>query len=185
MKRFVKPGEEVGIEEEFSAGQGTYVENGVVFASIPGQASDEGKTLSVTNKVALKTLKLGDIVFGRVQEVIEPIALIEVLGIEDGSQRFMKTSDYVVLHASKVKQGYVKNIHAEIKVGDIILARIDELRGDEFKISTVDPSLGVIKAFCTVCRRPLALKNFNLVCENCGHREYRKASNKYRSVNMR
>jgi len=182
MKRFANPGQEIGIEEEFSAGSGTYVENGNICASVPGEVGEKERCLSVMNRITLKVAMKGSKVIGRVEDVIEPIALVQVLGVEGEGERFTKSSDYVVLHASKVKRDYVRNIHDEVKIGDIILAKIDEIRADDTKLTTVEPELGVVKAFCCRCRRPLVLKNFNLACEKCGNREYRKLSTKYRNV---
>ncbi len=180
MDRYVKPGEELGVEEEFTPGSGTFVENGIIYACTSGKLATEGKTLSIEGRSNLKKLKVGDLVIGSVENVKEPIALVLILGIDEKGQRHMISSDYSVLHASKVKDGFVKNIHEEIKIGDLILARVDEERADGFALSINDKDLGVIKGFCVRCRGPLELRNFNLVCEKCGHKEYRKISSKYR-----
>ncbi len=182
MDRYAKPGEELGVEEEFAPGSGTFVENGVIYACTSGKVIDDGKTLSIEGRSNLKKLKVGDLVVGTVENIKEPIALVLTYGIGEKGERYMISSDYAVLHASKVKDGYVKNLHDELKIGDLILARVEEERADGFALTINEKELGVIKGFCVRCRNPLELRNFNLVCEKCGHKEYRKISSKYRGA---
>ncbi len=180
MDRYAKPGEELGVEEEFAPGSGTFVENGVIYACTSGKIVSDGKTLSIEGRSNLKKLNVGDQVIGRVENVKEPVALVLVLGLDEKGERFMISSDYSVLHASKIKDGFVKNIHDEIKIGDLILAKVEEERTDGLALTINAKELGVIKGFCTRCRGALELRNFNLVCEKCGHKEYRKISSRYR-----
>ena len=52
-QRFVLPGEEIGTEEEFVAGSGTYVEEARIFAAVAGRLAEENHTLSVAGAPAL------------------------------------------------------------------------------------------------------------------------------------
>ncbi len=180
--KVVMPGEEVGVEEEFAAGEGTYVQGGMVYSTVGGKLSDEGRTLSVAPPRRLSPVKVGTLVTGHVDNIAEPVALVVVEGDGQEGVRFSKSNAYFILHASRIKRGYVKNVRDEIRIGDIIRAKVVEEKNGEFHISTEDEECGVLKGFCTACRHTLAKKPTGLECSSCGRRENRKIAKGYVSV---
>jgi exosome complex component CSL4 len=114
---------------------------------------------------------------------VEPIALISIQS-GAGEQRFGETSDYAVLHASMIKRGYVKNVRDEYKIGDIIRAKIADLRNGEFRLATDSDNLGAIKAFCAKCRHAMKIESGILQCESCGFKDNRKLANDYRKASV-
>ena len=178
--KFVIPGTEVGIEEEFESGTGTANEEGRILAAVAGPLSEKDRRLQVEGKPALTSLTPGSWVVGRIDNISEPVALAVVQAEEIAGQRAPQTSAYCVLHASYIKRGYVKKVRDEYRIGDIIRAKIVELKNGEFHISTDDPHAGCLVAFCSTCRQPMQKKPAGLQCPGCERRENRKLADDYR-----
>ena len=183
-KRFVSPGEEIGTEEEYVAGFGTYVEDARIFSAISGELTDENHTLSVSGSPTLRKFANGTMVVGRIDNISEPVALSVVSSdpesVKQTSDRFPSTSAYVVLHASFIKRGYVKKVRDEYRIGDLIRGRIVEEKFGEYHISTDDPHCGCLLAFCSACRTPLEKRETILQCPSCGRRENRHLADDYK-----
>ena len=186
MANIVLPGEFLGTEEEFAAGSGTRVEDGKIYAAVFGTMEvSRDKVVSVRARVqAPKPIDAGSIVYGRVEAIFEPVALIQLQAVEGGEARQVPPEGYSVLHASRVKQGYVDNVHDEVRIGDILKCSVEGIRKDgEIGLSTKAPGLGVVKAYCSHCRGPLALiTGGTRKCGRCGSEERRKLSTEYSFV---
>jgi len=182
----VLPGDFLGTEEEFAAGAGTYVDKmGGIYAAVAGRASiSKEKVASVKAAVIVpKPLSRGDVVLARVEEIYEPVALLQVAPVEAGGIRQSPTDGYSVIHASRIKPAYVDMVHDEMHIGDIVKAVVEEIRADgEIALSTKAPGLGVVKAYCSRCRAPLALKGPKLECPRCGSVERRHLAREYSVV---
>lgn len=183
-KKIVVPGDFIGTEEEYLAGEGTFADSEKVFATVTGELSDADRTLRVGRKGSLRALGIGTVVIGRVENVVEPIALVSIASGNTDANRFGETSDYAVLHASMIRRGYVKNVRDEYKIGDIIRAKIVDLRNGEFRLSTDADELGAIKAFCAKCRHPMKVESGILKCESCEWKDNRKIANDYRKASV-
>ena len=174
----VVPGELLGTEEEFVPGRNTAVENSEIYASATGEAkvSERDKAVEVANALAnAKMISKGDVVIARVEEIFEPIALLSVAPVARGKERVIPYAGYCVIHASNIRDGYVKNVRDEIRIGDIVRARVEEIkRGEEVALTMKDRELGVIKAFCILCRSGMRRKGNEVECEACGNIERRK-----------
>jgi exosome complex component CSL4 len=181
-EKIVMPGQEVGTEEEFVSGSGSYVQEGITYATLRGRLVDTGKVLTVEQKQKLSPLKVGITITGAVDNIAEPVALVIVEGDGGNEARYPRNADYCILHASRIKRGYVKNVRDEIRIGDIIRAKIVEEKNGEFHISTEEDDCGVLKAFCCACRHALVKKPTGLECSSCGRRENRKVSKDYANV---
>ncbi|OIO22135.1 hypothetical protein AUJ17_00015 [Candidatus Micrarchaeota archaeon CG1_02_47_40] len=176
----VSPGAELGFEEEYEAGEGVYIADGKIYSSVLGERVIEGRTIGVKAKKKLKNLSIGDVLYGQVGMVAEPVvALIEVLAPKKKDAYFPSNSDYCSLHASSLKRGFVRNIHDEIKIGDIVRAEVLEVKKTEVCLTTNKNNLGVVKAFCTKDRAVLEMKEGALICPLCGRNEIRKVSDDY------
>lgn len=173
----------MGTEEEFIPGEGTYVDGDTIRALIAGVVSiGSDRRISVRPSHSVPSaLKPHMTVLGRVEEIFEPIALVRIAPLETGLLRQSWPDVFGVLHVSRVKPGYARNLKDEIKIGDIIKATIEEIKVGEPSLSTKDRGCGVVKAFCTRCRSPLKLAGTMLVCESCGNRESRRLGFPYRS----
>lgn len=182
-KKFVVPGDFIGTEEEFLAGEGTFSDNERIYATVSGEADSAARKLAVMQKRPLRSLTPGTIVIGTVENIVEPIALVSIqAGV--GEHRYEQTDEYAVLHASMIKRGYVKNVRDEYRIGDIIRAKLVDERNGEMRLATDADELGAIKAFCAVCRHPLKLESGLLSCESCGAKDNRKIAKDYRKADV-
>lgn len=180
MDAFYFPGKLLGTEEEFIPSGGTYTEDGKIYSSTTGEALiGKDKRVDVKPVVLVPSLiRPGMIVYGRVEEIFEPIALVRLEPVESSEIRQSSVRMMSVLHVSKIRSGYARSIRDWIRIGDIIKARVEDVARGEVSLSVKDNNLGVIKAFCSRCRSPLILKDMNLQC-TCGSREIRKLSSDY------
>lgn len=179
-RRLVLPGEEIGTEEEYVAGPGTYVEDAHIRATIAGPLQSDNRVLSVEPPHRLSALQKGSVVLGQVANIVEPVALVVVEPEKTPDSRFSNSNAYCILHVSYIKRGFVKNIRDELRIGDLIRARVVEFKNNEFHLSTDDDNCGVIKAYCSSCRHALEKKPTGLQCTECGRRENRKLAPDYR-----
>ena len=184
-KKLVVPGDFIGTEEEYLSGSGTFADKEKIYATISGETHDEARKLSVLQNRALRSLEVGTVVIGTIENIVEPIVLVSITSGSDGREsRFGETPDYAVLHASMIKRGYVKNVRDEYRIGDIIRAKIADVRNGELRLATDSDELGAIKAFCPKCRHPMKLESAILKCESCDWKDNRKIAKDYRKAEI-
>lgn len=178
------PGSPLGTEEEFVAGAGAQAAaDGTIHATVCGTTEiSADKTVSVKAKVQLpRQLKRGMEVYGRVEEIFEPIALVQIAPKSERAERQIPPEGYTVIHAREIRNGYVENVRDELHIGDIVKATVLDIRRDgEISLTMKPPGMGVVKAFCSRCRNPLALQQDGaLKCGRCGSIERRKLAPEY------
>jgi exosome complex component CSL4 len=184
----VVPGERIGAVEEYMPAEGTFSSDDSVYSSKIGELLADRKTHSA--KVASKTRKfkiqgVGDVTIGEIAEATEMVAIVDLAEIDDDHNSLVPNGNSAVLHVSNITQSYVEDLRAEVKIGDIIRARIIEVTPGTTKLSIASKELGVIKAFCSVCRQPLRQAGPKLVCDRCGSVEHRKTAEDYGSGKLR
>lgn len=184
-KNEIMIGDYLGTIEEFIPGVGTYAENGKIFAARVGEKILDRKNhkVMVKGKKPLD-LEIGQVVFGEVSGFKKNSAIITVKRVQGFKEKVgIKTTLYI----SNISEGYVKKTEDFFGIGDIIKGKIIKIEEDLIDLSTKDFELGVVKAFCKRCRKPLVksqkkeLKD-KLVCGNCGHEEGRKIAKDYGNV---
>ncbi|VVC03957.1 Exosome complex component Csl4 [Candidatus Burarchaeum australiense] len=172
----VVPGQLLGTEEEVMPGANAVLEGSDIVASAVGEAEVKNKVVTVRAQGIPVMVKPGDIVVGRVEAVFEPVALVN-LGLDrtkDGRQ--VTLPGYAVLHASHVRSGFVKNVHDEVKIGDILKARVEEIKREDVGLTIKEKGLGVIIAFCTNCRTKMERRGPDFYCGVCDRVEKRKTA---------
>ncbi len=178
-EKLVMPGDLLGTSEEFTPGFGVYEERGNLYAYVTGKVSvkkDKSIYVIPTTK-PLPLLHRGDVVIGRVIDLRNSIAVVELSrkkGLED---RELANTGLAALHVSNVRKEYVQQLEDEVGYFDIIRAKV--LDEKSLQLSIVDPDLGVIQAYCKKCRVVLRKKGNRLVCPVCGATEKRKLSPDY------
>ncbi|NYZ75739.1 exosome complex RNA-binding protein Csl4 [Candidatus Micrarchaeota archaeon] len=184
MEEFSTPGKLLGTEEEFAAGDGVYGEDGELHALCTGNAIiDKQKMVSIKASNAVpKMVAPGMVVYGRVEDIFEPIALVKINPVEQGGVRQTQGDYFSVLHVSNIRGDYVQSVRSEVRVGDIIKAVVSEIRRGEVYLDLRNPDCGVVKAYCSRCRSPLYLRDRMLVCHSCGNSEGRKLSKEYSAM---
>ena len=180
--KVVLPGEFLSTGEEFVPGRNAFDSGSNVYSNTIGfvQADNKTKEISVKPAVELHALKRGSIVLGRVGLVKENSVLIGLCKSPGSEERQILASGRAFLPVRNVSREYVENLSQCFKIGDIVKARVSEiLPGNNIDLETNQPDFGVLKAFCSRCRKPLHLFGTSLRCINCGSSEERKIAKGY------
>lgn len=177
--QFVIPGESLGVIEEFTPGQGTYVEQGKIYAKISGRTllDLQNKAVSIYPLVrGARVPRVGSTVTGQVSTLQNKAAVIRIskIGKENLSGVFSG-----LLYISDVSTSYVDSIQDACKPGDIIRAKVISEKNRTYHLSTAERDLGVLYAFCSRCGHMLQQKRYDMHCSNCGKIEKRRVAVDY------
>ncbi|MBN2067453.1 MAG: exosome complex RNA-binding protein Csl4 [Candidatus Diapherotrites archaeon] len=180
-KKRVLPGEQLSTEEEFEPGPNTYADDGNVYSASLGTVSVDSrhKSIDVESDRKLNTLKPGTVVYGSVFLVKESSVIVSLRQCPDKEDRRVISQGNAMLPVRNVSRDYVKSLRDNFRIGDLVKAKVSRASPLGIDLSTVDNDLGVIKAFCSKCRKPLHLFGHSLRCLSCGSREQRKLSSEY------
>ena len=85
--KFVMPGDEVAIEEEYAAGEGTFAQDGTVYAAQVGTLvlDDDSCTASIACPNPPNILHKGDIVYAVVADIRKTMATADVIAKAHGA----------------------------------------------------------------------------------------------------
>lgn len=171
MVQLACPGDLLATSEEFLAGKGAFEEDGKVYSLFIGkeQADPKKRTIGVEGK-GVRYLTRGDLIYGRVQDIYDQIALIHFRA--PASVASPSTSAFIRI--SEVQRGYTRNFRDVLRIGDVVKARILEVKEQGIYLSMKERDLGVVKAFCSNCRGELEGAGKFLSCKECGNTESRK-----------
>jgi exosome complex component CSL4 len=177
-EKILLPGEYVGPGEVYAEGATTYASGDEIFAAAVGHADESSGT--VKTRISKPSLKEGDIVYGTVIMVMDSFAIV-VIYPERKAGVLPAAPPEGKIPVRSMSQGFTRMVRDAFRIGDIIRARVVMIEGEKAELTTRDPELGVIKAFCSVCRKPLENKGGSsmLSCPD-GHRETRKTAADYR-----
>ncbi len=173
--KVVMPGDKIGSTEEYMKGKGVYEEDGELFAAVAGYLVIKDRVANVESFASIPEVLKGDVVLGRVVDVRNTMALVEVVS-KKGEERSLTTRSLGFLHISNVDEKYVKDISEAIGYLDIVKARVI---GDNLRLSTKEKEMGVLKALCSSCRSEMIREGDMLKCPECGRVEKRKISSDY------
>jgi len=181
-KTMVFPGDEVAVEEEYLASDGTFAEDGKIFASQIGTLvlDDENCVAKVVTPNPPNILRPGDIVYAVVSDIRTSMATADVI-LKKGNDRGIGGETYATIHVSKISSGYTDDVSKEMRKGDLIRARVSAT-SPSLQLTTKDDSLGVIKALCGNCKTVLERKGRMLHCPECKTNNPRKLAMDYGDV---
>ena len=180
----VLPGDEIAVAEEYEPGDGTYERNGLVYASTPGvlELNPENRVARVRAFNPPAELKVGDIVYGVVDDIRGMMATATILAIHGRTRQISGQSEGTI-HISNVSEDYTEDIHDKFRLGDIIRAKVIQVK-PSLQLTTAEPTLGVVKAICSVCRGPLELRDRDLYCPRDERTERRKLAADYADLKL-
>ena len=182
--REVFPGDEVAEEEEYMAAEGTFAENGKVYASMIGMLDldDDECVARVITPKAPNVLKIGDIVYCTVGEIRKTMAVAEAL-CKEGTRRAIASDTNGTLHVSKISPNYTDDVTKELRKGDLIRARVIGVN-PSLQLTTKDDHLGVVRSLCGICKTELIVKGHDLFCTECNRRTPRKIADDYGNIRI-
>jgi len=175
-------GEYLGTIEEFTPGEGTYAEDGRIYAAKIGfKAVDASRHVAEVKGRSIPSLAPDQVVFGEVATLRSSMVTV-IAGKIQGQKGLIdeKTTIYV----SNIADGYVDKPDDLFAIGDIVKAVVIKMEPGLIDISTKGP-FGVVKAFCRRCRHALVKSDKGkdrLKCPACGHIEKRKVADDYGNV---
>lgn len=178
------PGEEVAIAEEYISGEGTYEENGKIFASAVGELDldPREKIAKVILDNPPVVLQEGDVVIAEVTDTKPAMAICTILQ-QEGNDRAVSSETLASVHVSKIASSYVEDAGDLMRPGDVIRATVIQAE-PSVQLSTAGPHFGVLRAYCSRCRSPLERKGRHLYCERCDRTEERKVADDYRDFRV-
>jgi len=173
-------GEYLGTTEEYMPGEGTYAEDGKIYAAVIGDRflDKENHKVSVKGK-QMPEITPGQVVFGEVQSARKNMVTVIVSKIEGLKENIeVKTGLYV----SNIANKYVEKVEDMFGIGDLVKAKVIKVEQDLIDIETKG-DLGVVKAFCKRCRNPMIKTGeMDAECPSCKHKEKRKLASDYGNV---
>ena len=184
--KLVLPGDQVSTSEELLPGDGTYEDNGIIRAYRIGTFSVDSKNRRATVQPLTSIpveLKRGDIVLAHVGSVRSNMVIAEVIHVKN-KKRPISGDTNGTLRVAEISKGYVKDPSTEFSVGDIIRAKITQVR-PSVQLTTKGPEFGVIKSVCTKCKNTLIRKGNGLECSNCKNQERRKLASDYGNYDLK
>jgi exosome complex component CSL4 len=185
-KDIVLTGQYLGVVEEFLPDkQTTFIKEGQIYASKSGLINiDEKKReieIQTHQEKDRKVVKKGDIVIGTILFLRQYSVGVNFYTVN--SKLHFNSYYFGNVHVSQISDRYIDKIHDAFQITDIIRARVIDQNYNEYKLTTVGKSLGVIYADCVICGTPLKKIGYNkLRCERCGNVETRKIANDYGDV---
>ena len=175
-------GDYLGTIEEFMPGDGTFEEDGKIYAAKMGVKSvDAKKHLAEVKGKTLPSLKLGDVVFGEVVSVKNNNVIViagKILG-QKGA-----IDERTLIYVSNISDSYVDKPDNVFAVGDIVKAKVIK-KDDNLTDLSTKGGFGVVKAFCKRCRHPLVKSDKGqdkLKCSSCARIEKRQVASDYGNV---
>jgi exosome complex component CSL4 len=180
----VFPGDEVAVEEEYLASDGTFASNGKIYASQIGilELDDDNCVARVITPNPPNILKIDDIVYAIVADIRNTMATADVVA-KEGTDREIGSEKYATIHVSKISQGYTDNVANDLRKGDFIRARVIGIK-PSLQLTTKDDHLGVIRSQCITCKTELVRKGKNLYCSECERTTPRKLADDYGDVRI-
>jgi len=175
--KLVTPGDILGVEEEYIPVSGAYIdEQSYIRSQVVGVVySDAVKKSIVVKPVKDKPLipKPGDIVEGVVFSVSDDLVFISIYSVNNKYSRSLDLTG--LIHISQASTEFVHSMYELFHLGEVVRAKVLNST-HPYQLTTKEPGLGVIVAFCSRCGSVLHYKNGNLVCPQCGSVEKRKVS---------
>lgn len=183
--RQVLPGDEIAVEEEYVAAEGTYVRDGKIYASQCGTLilDDNECVAKVVSYNPPNILNIGDIVFLTIDDTRKTMATATAIA-KDGTCRDIGSSTVATIHVSKISPDYTDNVSEEFRKGDLVRGKVISVK-PSLQITTKEPHLGVIRAQCGICKTELVAKgNKALTCPKCRKTQPRKLADDYGNVKI-
>ncbi|MEM3493978.1 MAG: exosome complex RNA-binding protein Csl4 [Thermoplasmata archaeon] len=185
-KDVIIPGEEIGTTEEYIPGNGTFERDGKILARILGflNIDEKEKRVEVVPINPPSIIRKNSTVYCVVEDLKEALAIVNVISVDSKIRQIAGTTQGAI-HISKISPMYVEDLRTMLRIGDILRAGVLQSE-PTIQLYINEPHLGVIKAYCVRCRRPLVrkpnLRENTLYCENCDRFETRKIADDYGNV---
>ncbi len=182
MEDKVMIGDYLGTIEEFVPGDGTYQEDGKIYAAKIGVKNvDPARHVAEVKGKVIPTISVGQTIFGEVvgfRTNMVTVVAEKIQGVKG------MVDERTTIYVSNIADQYVEKPEELFAIGDIVKAKIIRMENGVVDISTKG-DMGVVKAFCRTCRYPLVMSakhKDKLECPSCSRIEKRKIAADYGNV---
>lgn len=145
--KFAFPGQRLTVEEEYAAGQHTFVdEEGNVVSSMSGEVlfDEDGREVQIVPKNPNHGLDVGSIVLGRVQLVKDAVVILNIGYAEkDGQPRTIYDTS-AVLGVARASREFVRSLKEHFSIGDFVRAKVSGITPYSIEVSTNEKGLGKV-----------------------------------------
>jgi exosome complex component CSL4 len=178
-RKLVLPGDHIGGAMEVVPGANAYEENDEVYSSAAGELVENDREVAVKAKPKARAPEVGMDLYCVVRKISATKAFLDCVPAADLDKKGSAIDISAVLPVANIKRERVREVRDELRVGDIIKAKIHKITRDDVDVSIYGDEYGVVKAFCSFCRKGMVLNGKELICNNCESREHRKLSEEY------
>ncbi|MDG6920354.1 MAG: exosome complex RNA-binding protein Csl4 [Nitrososphaerota archaeon] len=168
----VLPGDALAVSEEFLPGRNAYDANGTIRALLMGtMIKDLGqREVSVKPAVAARMPDVGDIVTGQIETAQSSVSNLKIYYV-NGTPT---AAGFVGLIFLREERGGRGARRTQVRLGDIVRAKVVSTVNAMIHLSINEPRLGVIATLCSNCGRPISDQGGRARCNECGNQEDRK-----------
>lgn len=167
------PGDRLAVSEEFLPGKHAYDDSGLIRALTVGSVQRDMKNMEISIKPAVEAdvIKVGDVIVGQVEVAQSSSAGVKVLYL-NGEPTDKDFSGSLSLRSGRPDRGGPRG--PPVKLGDVVRCGVFSLLNGIIHLSINEDELGVIRALCGNCGRPLTRGGNKAKCDECGNVEERK-----------
>lgn len=179
----VFPGDEIAAAEEFLPGDGTYEEDGRVFAARIGTVDLDTTEFTASVDAATPTpvvLEPGDVVVGWVDRIKKSMVVCEVHAHARHPDREISGETNATLHISNVADYYVDELEDAFRRGDVVRMGVTDVE-PALDVSTMDDRLGVLRRTCPEDGVVMEKRGKTLYCPECEQSQKAKLAADYGS----
>jgi exosome complex component CSL4 len=169
------PGDALAVAEEFLPGQNVYDADGTLRALQTGTVVRDfaQRELDVRPVSLVKTPSVGDVVTGQIETAQTSTANLKIYYL-NGVPTLGGFVGIIFMREDRGGGGRGFRRTTQLKLGDIVRAKVVSTMNGIIHLSIADPHAGVIAALCSNCGRPLRSSDGRARCDNCGNVEDRK-----------
>jgi len=175
-KKLVLPGDRLASGEEAVSGENTYEDKDEVYSAAAGIGGVHEGTAQV--KGARHTLvkpHKGMKVYCLIRKTSPNKAVADCISVEQGESKGSAMPITAVLPVTGLgKRGYVEDLRSEVRIGDVIAARVIKADKKGVDVAISSPDCGFLAVFCPRDRKRMDYKGDTFICSDCGWKERRK-----------
>ena len=168
----VLPGDALAVSEEFLPGKNAYDADGTIRALLMGTSVKDfaQREVSVKPIAVAKVPSVGDVVTGQVETAQTSVSNMKIYYVNG----LPSTGGFVGLIFLREERGGRGMRRTQVKLGDIVRAKVISTMNAMIHLSISEPHLGVMATLCSNCGRPLFDEGGRARCRECGNQEERK-----------
>ncbi len=168
----VLPGDALAVSEEFLPGKNAYDADGTVRALLMGTLVKDlqEREIGVKPTVVAKVPSVGDVVTGQIETAQSSVSNMKIYYLNGAPS----LSGFVGLIFLREERGGRGMRRTQVKLGDVVRAKVVSTMNAMIHLSIGEPHLGVIATLCSNCGAPLIDDGGRARCNNSGNQEDRK-----------